>query len=141
MSKPSKPDFIAGSASVSDLPPLPPPPAPRAEPPKGAPVKAKPRRLPVDAMAIATGHIVVVTLVASGGRKVRRGDAAHAAASTLHGWRDHVAATGEQLSLTEAEYLAALDAAKGPPPGKQSLVPHAPALSPHSKLFPPKRAE
>jgi len=126
MSRNPKPDADAVVAS-----------APVSEPPP-APAKPKPKkagRLPVDVLAVRSGRVVELGNLASG-RKVRRGDAAHQAAATLHGWRDHVAATGEQLSMTAEDYEAAVKAASAPPQGKQALEPHKPALSPHSRLFP-----
>jgi len=53
----------------------------------------------------------------------------HNAAAALHGWQQHKHDAAEALSLTEADYRAALKAVEGAPP----LQPHKAALSQHCK--------
>lgn len=53
---------------------------------------------------------------------------AHAAASSLHGWREHKYHAGQSLELTRDDYDKAITAAND---YRDKATPHAPALSPH----------
>lgn len=53
----------------------------------------------------------------------------HACAAVMHGWREHEHQAGAPIQITEADYLAALDAA-APKVGHPKR--HGPAASPHA---------
>lgn len=94
--------------------------------------KAKPEpervaRLSVDTLAEQLGHRKRIRNPHPG-RTID--DVAHAAAATLHGWREHRHHTGSPMALSRADYEAALRAAQAPAPGKSRIEPHGPALSP-----------
>lgn len=54
----------------------------------------------------------------------------HLRAAALHGWWFHDLHSAEPLKISESDYLAALDAADGPPNGSRACAHHAPACSP-----------
>lgn len=53
----------------------------------------------------------------------------HAVAQFIHGWKRHEEQEGTPLKITEADYLAALDAASHPVGNPKR---HGPAASPHA---------
>lgn len=77
-------------------------------------------------LAGATDHTIEI-LRGPSRRPATIPDRWHAAAAALHGWVAHEHHTGAPMQLTQHEYLAAIEAAKQP-----DLVPHPPAVSPHS---------
>jgi hypothetical protein len=92
---------------------------PEATPPKAAPIRT------VTAWAKALGEYHD-----AGGVPWLEShfSARHAAAATLHGWRDHAHHENGELELSESDYRAALDAAS---PKEGNPKAHKPALSKH----------
>lgn len=97
-------------------------------PPEPPPSPPDPReKVPVTELPRLTGHVLELKFPA----KRTIPDAAHEAASSLHGWAEHAHHVGKPLELTRRDYEAALEAAAKPRKGERRLRPHQPALSPH----------
>ncbi|NBC17445.1 MAG: hypothetical protein GVY18_09060 [Bacteroidetes bacterium] len=60
-------------------------------------------------------------------------DSEHACAAVVHGWDKHAHHAGRPMRISKADYLAAIEAAKRPPPGTRRYQPHPAALSPHKE--------
>jgi len=78
------------------------------------------------------GHMVMARSLA--GKSHPACSAAHAAADALHGWSAHLYHSGEPMVMSEADYVAAIEAASAPvgrhyvpAPGARSK--HAPPLA------------
>lgn len=94
-------------------------------------VEAVPALATPEAHATATNNLLQLK-----GRRTVNGahsgtafSAKHAAAAQLHGWNAHKQATTEELLISEADYLAALEVAHV---GGEA---HAPALSPFAPKY------
>ena len=101
--------------------------------PKSKPVAAE--SLPVSQLALLTGNVLEVKIP----RKATLPNHRHAAAAALHGWSAEKATTGQELKLTEACYLKALEAADGPPKGARCCKPHRPACSNYAACMAAKK--
>ncbi len=110
---------------VGDTQPSPPQPPPPKEEPKGKSKRVP--RYPVGELAKKHGQTLKLTFP----RKRIVPSAEHKAAAALHGWNDHQHHAGEPMSLTDEDYLEAIEAAKRPPQGTNKLRPHQPACSEH----------
>lgn len=87
-----------------------------------------------DEWAKAKGHFVKYKGVAD--PELGTGDHfswQHAAAAVMHGWKRHEAQEGAPLQISEADYMAALDAAA---PAKGLPQQHAAAASKHAPPVP-----
>ena len=98
-------------------------------------IESKAEIRPVSDLAVVTANVSKVKTKTEirVGRELETGPAftwQHRAAAVLHGWTLH--GEGDPLSLTQEDYLAALQAATTTN-AKGEYVPHGPALSPYRK--------